>query len=139
MEFNIRLANENDLISCIELDLHKNSEKIKNKICMKEVFVAENNNEIIGCLKIEYIWTHLPFISYIVIKDNFRKAGLGKAMITYLEEYLKNSGQNTLLSSTMTDALPQQKWHKKNGFKECGILCGINDHGVGELFFKKEL
>ena len=139
MNLKIRFADINDLESCIELDLHKNIDTIKNKIAMKEVIVAENNNEVIGCLKIEYIWTHLPFISYIVIKNDFRASGIGKSMLTFLEEYLKNNGQDTLLSSTMTDAINPQKWHLKMGFVECGMLCGINDDGVGEIFFKKAL
>ena len=139
MDLKIRFAEINDLDSCVELDLHKNIDTIKNKISMKEVIVAESNNEVIGCLKIEYIWTHLPFISYIVIKNDFRASGVGKSMLTFLEEYLRNNWQDTLLSSTMTDALRPQKWHLKMGFVECGMLCGINDDGVGEIFFKKAL
>ncbi|WP_294172116.1 GNAT family N-acetyltransferase [uncultured Clostridium sp.] len=139
MDLKIRFAEINDLDSCVELDLHKNIDTIKNKISMKEVIVAESNNEVIGCLKVEYIWTHLPFISYIVIKNDFRASGVGKSMLTFLEEYLRNNGQDTLLSSTMTDALRPQKWHLKMGFVECGMLCGINDDGVGEIFFKKAL
>lgn len=139
MNLKIRFAEIKDLDSCVKLDLHKNIDTIKNKIAMKEVIVAENNNEVIGCLKIEYIWTHLPFISYIVIKNDFRASGIGKSMLTFLEEYLKNNGQDTLLSSTMTDAINPQKWHLKMGFVECGMLCGINDDGVGEIFFKKAL
>lgn len=139
MNLKIRFAEINDLDSCVELDLHKNIDTIKNKISMKEVIVAESNNEVIGCLKIEYIWTHLPFISYIVIKNDFRASGVGKSMLTFLEEYLRNNGQDALLSSTMTDALRPQKWHLKMGFVECGMLCGIKDDGVGEIFFKKAL
>lgn len=136
---NIRFAEEKDFNSCVELDLHKNVNIIKNKIHMKEVIVAEHNNKIIGFLKIEYIWTHLPFISYIVIKKDYRANGIGKSMLSFLENYLKNNGQNTLLSSTMTDAVNPQKWHLKMGFIECGMLCGINEDGVGEIFFKKIL
>ena len=139
MDLKIRFAEINDLDSCVELDLHKNIDTIKNKISMKEVIGAESNNEVSGCLKIEYIGTHLPFISYIVIKNDFRASGVGKSMLTFLEEYLRNNGQDTLLSSTMTDALRPQKWHLKIGFVECGMLCGINDDGVGEIFFKKAL
>ena len=139
MNLEIRFADFNDLESCVELDLHKNIDTIKNKISMNEVIVAEVNNEVIGCLKIEYIWTHLPFISYIVIRKEFRSYGVGKSMLTFLEQYLKENGQSTLLSSTMTDAVNPQKWHLKMGFIECGMLCGINDDGVGEIFFKKAL
>ena len=48
MDFKIRFAEIKDLESCVELDLHKNVDIIKNKITMNEVIVAENNNEIIG-------------------------------------------------------------------------------------------
>ena len=136
---NIRFAEQKDFNSCVELDLHKNASIIKNKIDMKEVIVAELNNEVIGCLKIEYIWTHLPFISYIVIRKDFRSSGIVKSMISFLEKHLREDGQSTLLSSKMTDAVNPQKWHLKIGFIECGILCGINENGVGEIFFKKYL
>ena len=139
MDLKIRFAEIYDLDSCVELDLHKNTDIIKNKITMNEVIVAEVNNEVIGCLKIEYIWTHLPFISYIVIRKDFRSSGIGKSMLSFLEKHLREDGQSTLLSSTMTDAVNPQKWHLKMGFIECGILCGINENGVGEIFFKKSL
>ena len=139
MDLKIRFAEMYDLDSCVELDLHKNTDIIKNKITMNEVIVAEVNNEVIGFLKIEYIWTHLPFISYIVIRKDFRSSGIGKSMLSFLEKHLREDGQSTLLSSTMTDAVNPQKWHLKMGFIECGILCGINENGVGEIFFKKSL
>ena len=60
-------------------------------------------------------------------------------MLSFLEKHLREDGQSTLLSSTMTDAVNPQKWHLKMGFIECGILCGINENGVGEIFFKKSL
>ena len=134
MDLKIRFAEMYDLDSCVELDLHKNTDIIKNKITMNEVIVAEVNNEVIGCLKIEYIWTHLPFISYIVIRKDFRSSGIGKSMLSFLEKHLREDGQSTLLSSTMTDAVNPQKWHLKMGFIGCGILCGINENGVGEIF-----
>ena len=139
MDIKIRFANTEDLDACVELDLHKNIEIILNKIIMNEVIVCEFEKNIIGCLKIEYFWTHLPFISYIVVKDSFRTFGIGSKLLSFLEIHLKEKGCTTLLSSTMTDAIVPQRWHMKKGFKECGMLCGINDHGIGEIFFKKAL
>ncbi|MPQ44247.1 GNAT family N-acetyltransferase [Clostridium tarantellae] len=136
---NFRFARKEDLNSCVELDLHRNTEKILNKIKSNEVIVVEYDNDIIGCLKIEYLWTHLPFISYIVIKENYRKLGVAHSLLKFLEEYLKDSGQTILLSSTMTNNLNSQKWHLSKGFEECGILAGINENKIGELFYKKNL
>ena len=113
---NIRFAEEKDFNSCVELDLHKNVNIIKNKIHMKEVIVAEHNNKIIGCLKIEYIWTHLPFISYIVIKKDYRANGIGKSMLSFLENYLKEEDQMPFINLMA----------EKNYFSKEGIEAAID-------------
>jgi len=30
-----------------------------------------------------------------------------------------------------------QAWHRHMGFVECGIINGINENGIGEVFFRK--
>jgi hypothetical protein len=30
-------------------------------------------------------------------------------------------------------------WHRKMGFAECGIINGINEAGIGEVFFRLDL
>jgi len=32
-----------------------------------------------------------------------------------------------------------QAWHRRVGFSECGVLTGINEGSVGELFFRRRL
>ncbi|EJT6495295.1 GNAT family N-acetyltransferase [Clostridium perfringens] len=136
----IRFANQKDLKATMEFDLHKNEEVISNKINMKEVIVAELDNQVVGCLKIEYIWTHIPFISYIVVKDGLRGSGIGESLLNFLEEYLKKEKNSAfLLSSSMTDATKAQKWHIRRGFEECGFITSINENNVGEVFFRKNL
>ncbi len=85
----IRFANQKDLKATVEFDLHKNEKVISNKIDMKEVILAKLDNKFVGCLKIEYIWTHIPFISYIVVKDGLRGSGIGESLLNFLEGYLK--------------------------------------------------
>ncbi|MGU8984642.1 GNAT family N-acetyltransferase [Clostridium perfringens] len=136
----IRFANQKDLKATMEFDLHKNEEVISNKIDMKEVIVAELDNKVVGCLKIEYIWTHIPFISYIVVKDGLRGSGIGGSLLNFLEEYLKKEKNSEfLLSSSMTDATKAKKWHIRRGFEECGFITSINENNVGEVFFRKNL
>ncbi|WP_300348839.1 GNAT family N-acetyltransferase [Clostridium sp.] len=140
MNVKIRFANQNDLERDIELDLHRNKKVISNKIDMKEVIIAEVEEEIVGCLKIEYLWTHMPFISYIIVKEEFRGLGIGLALLSFLEKYLRDEKEvEFLLSSSMTDATKAQKWHMRRGFKECGFISSINEEGVGEVFFRKDL
>lgn len=139
MELNIKFANQNDLESAMELDLHKNKDVISNKIDREEVIVAELEGEVVGCLKIEYLWTHMPFISYIVVKENLRASGIGERLLNFLENYLKEEkGSKFLLSSSMTNATKAQRWHMRRGFKECGFISSINEDGIGEVFFRKD-
>ncbi|MGG5461629.1 GNAT family N-acetyltransferase [Clostridium sp. B9] len=140
MNLNVRFANQNDLEAAMEFDLHRNEKVVSNKIEMKEVIVAESEGEIVGCLKLEYLWTHMPFISYIVVKDGLRHGGIGASLLGFLENYLRDEKEaEFLLSSSMTDATKAQKWHMRRGFKECGFISGINEEGVGEVFFRKDL
>ncbi|MGL4451722.1 MAG: GNAT family N-acetyltransferase [Sarcina sp.] len=135
----IRFATLKDLNICTELDLHNNKNFIKRKIQEKEVIVYEDFNEtIIACLKFEYLWTHMPFISYIIVKNEHRKKGIAKNLLNFFEDYLSEKGHKFILSSTMTNAINSQNWHTKMKFKECGHIAGIND-GIGELFYIKNI
>ena len=46
---------------------------------------------------------------------------------------------SALYSSSQVDEPPPQAWHRHMGFQECGIIAGINEGGVGEVFFRKAL
>ncbi|MGL5068421.1 MAG: GNAT family N-acetyltransferase [Sarcina sp.] len=134
-----KFASSTDLAICTELDLHNNGNFIKRKIEEKEVIVFEDTNtkKIVACLKFEYLWTHIPFIAYIVVKEDFRKTGIAKELVSFLQEYLISTGHKFILSSTMSNAVSSQNWHLKMGFEECGHISSIND-GVGELFYIKK-
>lgn len=136
----VRFANKNDLKAALNFDLQKDENIISNKIDMKEVIVAELEGNIVGFLKIEYIWDHMPFISYIVVKDDLRSYGIGTSLLNFLEKYLKEEkNSELLLSSSITNATKAQKWHMRRGFKECGFISSINKNEVGEVFFRKYL
>lgn len=135
----VRFAEAKDLSICLRFDHCKQAEIIANKISMKEIIVAEIAGQIIGYLKIEYIWSHLPYINLIIIRAELRTQGIGRKMLGFLESYLSDRGHKTLLSSSQVNEPEPQSWHRAMGFQECGILAGINEGGIGEVFFKKDL
>lgn len=138
-QLNVRFAIEKDIEACISFDHSKKRGIISNKIEMKEIIVAEYDAAIIGYLKIEYIWSILPYISLIYIKKEFRGNGIGTKMLKFLESFLLSKGYRLLLSSSQVNEIEPQSWHRSKGFEECGILSGINEGGIGEVFFKKML
>jgi ribosomal protein S18 acetylase RimI-like enzyme len=135
----VRFANQDDLEACFVFDHSDRQDIIENKIDMHEIILAERCGEIIGYLKLEYIWSKLPYISLIILEPEFRGKGIGTLMLNYLVEFLQLNGFVILLSSSQVNEAEPQMWHRKKGFVECGILNGINDDGIGEVFFQLDL
>jgi L-amino acid N-acyltransferase YncA len=135
----VRFANQGDFEACLAFDHSDREDIVKNKIDMYEIIVAERCGEIIGYLKLEYIWSKLPYISLIILKPEHRGKGIGTLMLNYLIEFLQINGYSILLSSSQVNEVEPQMWHRKKGFVECGILNGINDGGIGEVFFQLSL
>ncbi|WP_297520436.1 GNAT family N-acetyltransferase [uncultured Clostridium sp.] len=135
----VRFATLTDLNICTQLDLHNDEKFIKRKIEEKEVIVFEDtiSSTVVACLKFEYLWTHMPFIGYIVVDENYRNKGVARNLLSFTQKHLKDKGHNFLLSSTMSNAITSQGWHMKMGFEECGHISAINN-GIGELFYIKK-
>jgi L-amino acid N-acyltransferase YncA len=135
----VRFACKKDLEECLAMDGSDRADIISNKIEMHEIIVAERAGELIGYLRIEYLWARLPFISLITLKPEYRKKGIGSLMLRYLTEFLEINGFDVLLSSSQVNEAEPQQWHRSKGFVECGMLAGMNENGIGEVFFKLNL
>ena len=135
----VRFAEKKDLSFCMGFDHSHREDIIENKIDMHEIIVVERCREIIGYLKIEYIWSQLPYIGLIILKPEFRGRHVGSLMLQYLTDFLRANDYDVLLSSSQVNEPETQMWHRKMGFVECGILNGINKEGVGEVFFRLDL
>lgn len=133
----IEFATLSELENCVKLDLHGNIDFIKRKIEHNEIIIAKENDEVLACLKFEFLWTHMPFISYIVVRDDFKGQKISSKLLQFLENYLKKNNYKFLLSSTMPNSINSQNWHMHMQFKECGYISGINN-GVGEIFYRKD-
>ncbi|MFQ6095300.1 MAG: GNAT family N-acetyltransferase [Candidatus Bathyarchaeia archaeon] len=138
----VRFAEPEDLDFCIRSDYkykYVSETMIKRKIEERTVILAEVDGKPIGYLRIEYLWLKIPYISLITVSAEYRRKGVGTAMINFLEEYLSRNGHKVLYSSSQVDEPGPQMWHRKMGFEECGYVAGINEGGIGEIFFRKFL
>lgn len=64
----------------------------------------------------------------------------GDGTVTYVkEDALRAHGHRMLISSLQVDEAPPQAWHRRVGFEEIAILAGIDEGGVGEVFFRRNL
>ncbi len=112
---------------------------LNQKLLNNEVLVARSDGQSIGLLILDYLWNHIPFISFIWVDEKYRQLGVGKALLIFLEEYLIKNNIEQLISSAMENAKNARSWHKHMGFKECGLISEINADNIGEVFFRKSL
>jgi GNAT superfamily N-acetyltransferase len=134
----VRFATLDDLDWCAAQD-DIPAAIIKRKIAVSEMLIAEWTGERAGFLRLEYLWSMVPYIAMIRVIDVYREQGIGRALLAFLEAYLREHGHTVLMSSSQVDEPSPQAWHRRMGFEECGILNGINPGGVGEVFFRKAI
>jgi GNAT superfamily N-acetyltransferase len=134
----IRLASPHDLAWCITIE-HTAGTHLAQKIAADEVIIAELAGDRVGYLRLDYLWCVIPYIGLIRVEEAHRKQGIGRGMLDFVEALLRERGHHVLLSSSQADEAPPQAWHRHVGFVECGFLAGINEGGIGEVFFRKRL
>ena len=124
---------------CVVSDDHVTEQVIRHKIVNDEILIAELDGQPIGYLRLEYLWSNIPYIGAIWVIEAYRKEGIGQKILAYLEDYLRSRGHDTLFSSSQADEPEPQAWHRSVGFVESGIINGINEGDIGEIFFRKSL
>jgi len=114
-------------------------EVIARKVAQSEVFVAEAGGQPVGYLRLEYLWSLVPYVALIWVKLGCRRQGVGRAMLAFVEEFLRQNGHDVVYSSSQVNEPASQAWHRHVGFEECGVINGINEGGISEIFFRKLL
>lgn len=134
----VRWAGPADL-DFVRQDGYLPADVVAGKIRQGEVAIAERNGRPLGYLRLEYLWSLVPFIALIWVVEDVRRQGVGSSLLRFAETWLRDRGHPALYSSSQADEAEPQAWHRHMGFEECGIISGMNPGGVGELFFRKLL
>ena len=134
----VRLAKPADA-AYVSRDGYTDEKANLRKINAEEVFLLLVENEPAGYLKLEFLWSNVPYIGLIWIDEPYRKCGFSRDLLGVAESHLRERGYNTLYSSSQVDEPEPQAWHRHIGFMECGVINGINPGGIGEVFFRKNL
>lgn len=134
----VRLAKQDDK-NFLSRHHQLSLERMLCKIIGGEVVVLIVNGVLAGQLRWDLLWSQIPYIELIFIEEQYRNQGLSRNLLGFLEGYLKQRGFTALLSSSQVDEADPQAWHRRMGFVECGMINGLNDGGIGEVFFKKDL
>jgi ribosomal protein S18 acetylase RimI-like enzyme len=101
--------------------------------------VAHYKDRVVGYLRYGFLWdSELPLIQMIRVVPEGQRQGVGKALISTLEQHLKRQRIFRLLSSIEETNQNSLLFHRALGFRECGTL-DINLDGTQEVFVKKSL
>jgi GNAT superfamily N-acetyltransferase len=134
-----RWADRSDAQWCLRCDPSIPESCLRRKIEQGDVLLALLDEQPAGYLRLEYLWQKLPFVGLIEIPATRRRQGIGAALLTHLEDWLRARGHDRLLSSSLPANRAGQDWHRKHGFEECGRLRGVNPGDTDEVFFLKRL
>ena len=134
-KFIARLATIADL-TFVSQEGYLSQALVARKIAQEECFLVEVNDEPVGYLRLEYLWSLVPYIALIHIQEGHQKQGYSRVLLDFVLETLRKNGHTCLYSSSQVDEPVPQAWHRHMGFVEAGVINGINEGGVGEIFFR---
>lgn len=116
-------------IICVSIarELHEyfteNGIKAMNKDLQSHLmYVAINSNKIIGFLTIQQKNNRVVEISWMAIKREYQRQGIGSALVNYIADNLKVQGVKLLEVKTLSEETEYlsyentRKFYKKNGF-----------------------
>ncbi|HER20202.1 MAG TPA: GNAT family N-acetyltransferase [Chromatiales bacterium] len=138
MDISVRRAAQSDL-EFVSQDGYTTMDAVRRKIGEGEVVLVEVDGEPAGYVRLEFLWSIRPYVALIRVLDRYRGRGLSRALLEYVETDLRGEGHTALFSSSQVDEAEAQEWHRHMGFEECGMITGLNEGGVGEVFFRKAL
>lgn len=142
----VRIAKSSDLDDIYELDMQTfampwSKEALSYDILENDsafVIVAEYEGEFAGYAD---IWTVLDEadLNSIAVRVDFRRKGIGDAIMLAMIEMLSTSGVATINLEVRVSNMPAIKLYKKYGFNECGVRPGYYlDNGEDALIMKRE-
>jgi ribosomal protein S18 acetylase RimI-like enzyme len=135
----VRAAEPSDLDWLVENDGHLDADILAAKVRAGEVLVAELDDERAGLLRFDRVWSTVPFVAQVRVSDEFRRRGVGRALVEALADHGRANGATFLLSSATGNESQAQAWHRAVGFRVCGGLSGINDGDVAEVVYRLPL
>lgn len=134
----VRFASQGDL-PFVSRDRYLPSEVVARKIALDEVIVAEVEGERVGYLRLEYLWSTVPYVALIDVLEAHRGRGIGKALLAFAVDFLRGRGHAALYSSFQSNEPAPRAWHLHVGFEPAGAIAGLNEDGSDELFVRLPL
>ncbi len=104
------------------LAIAKEKESYLNKYSLNDVFVVENNEDILGFCRV-YDYEESPYedkdidceIREIYVRTDLKRMGIGGKLFTFILIHFKNKGKNKLYLGVFEDNYNSRKFYEKMG------------------------
>src|SRR6185369_6592439 len=87
----VRVADDDDL-TFVGQDGYVATEVLRRKIVAGEVLIAELEGMAVGYLRLEFLWSSIPYIALIRVDERSRRRGVGRALVQFVEQQLLARG-----------------------------------------------
>ena len=114
-------------------------EIVRKAIDEGKLLVALDGDEVIGYVRWDNFWDQIPLCVLVRVTPAHQRRGAGRALYRALEERLRAAGRTFWLSSLEEDNERSRLFHESLGFRRIGALEGLNENGVREVFYRKDL
>jgi len=131
----IRYAEITDYLWLKEHEKYISDKILKTKIESKEVYIVQEDKEIAGWLRYNLFWDNVPFMNKIFLLEEHRRKGIGRKLVNYWEEKMKEQGYQNILTSTQSNE-DGQHFYRKMGYTEIGSLKYLEEP-LEIIFYKK--
>jgi ribosomal-protein-alanine N-acetyltransferase len=108
---------------------------ISTKPYHKKVFVAESDGEIVGAAVV--FWNDEFRLGSIVVKEEFRRQGIGKALIKRSIEFAKEKNFNSVWLEVSVEQSNLVSYYKSLGFRIHDVIkhfYGIGKHAYSMVY-----
>lgn len=133
----IEYASELDFQFILDNDQYISKQLIKNKLKKKEIIIVKDkDNNIVGWLRYNYFWDHIPFMNMLYLIEKYRRKGIGKKLVNFWETEMKSKGYEVIMTSTLSNEQAQH-FYRKLEYKDSGSL--LLDNKPLEIIFTKKI
>lgn len=115
----IRFAAPDDMEQLTEYDKHIAKQELENSIRLNRVYIAEENDRLVGWLRYNLFWDNTPFMNMLYLLEDCRGKGFGTQLVQYWENQMKLLGYEVVMTSTQSDEYAQH-FYNKLGYSAIG-------------------
>lgn len=130
----IKIATETDLHRILDIDPFRRTDSICHAIKRGDCYIAVHDGIIKGFAIMNYNFFDNGFIELLIVAENYRKRGIGTALLNHL---FTECETEKLFTSANQSNVPMKKLLPKAGFIFCGQIEAL-DEGDPELFFVRK-